>query len=148
MKRIQMFYVFDEHTDYIEECEKLGFVPVGYDGYRVNQFERHGKRYNVLGRNECCSGWEINIVQEGFDKFDELMHLLLNSHVYDERVISIGLMLKNHYNRFLTELTKKFPQDRFDRKKKKVVKLITKDICKNSYDVSNMKELIDICKSM
>lgn len=148
MKRTQIFYVFDEHTDYVAECEKLGFVPIKYDGNYVKQFERDGKRYNVLGRNECCSGWEINIVQDGFDSFDELMFLLLNSRKYDERVICIGLMLKNHYSRFLSELVKKFPQDKFDRKRKKVVKLIIKDICKNSYEVSEMKELIEICKGI
>lgn len=148
MRRKQVFYVFDEHTDYIAECKKLGFVPVKYDGRFVKQFELCGKRYNVLGRNECYSGWEINIVQEGIDQFDELMFVLLNSHTYDERVVSIGLMLKNHYNCFLSELTAKFSQDRFDRKKKKAVKLITKDICKNSYDVSKMKELIEICKNI
>lgn len=148
MIKKQVFYVFDEHTDYIAECEKLGFVPIKYDGSFVKQFELYGKRYNVLGRNECYSGWEINIVQEGIDQFDELMFVLLNSHTYDERVVSIGLMLKNHYDCFLSELTKNFPQDKFDRKKKKTVKLITKDICKNSYDVSNMKELIEVCKSI
>lgn len=145
MRKRQIFYVFDEHTDYIAECEKLGFVPVKYDGCFVKQFELNGKRYDVLGRNECYSGWEINIVQEGIDEFDELMFMLLNSHTYDERVVSIGLMLKNYYDCFLSELTKKSPQDK---SKKKLVKLITKNICKNSYDVSNMKELIEICKSM
>ena len=146
MMKSQIFYVFDEHTDYIRECEKLGFVPVEYEGFRVTKFEKQGRKYNVLGRNECYSGWEINVVHEDVDSFEELMFLLLNSRIYDEKAVSIGLMLKNHYNDFLSELNKGFPQDRFNRKRKKAVKLITKDICGKSYEISEMKELLEICR--
>lgn len=146
MGKKQIFYVFDEHTDYIAECKKLGFVPIDYDGYHVKQFEKNGKKYNVLGRNECYSGWEINVVKEGVNKFEELMTLLLKSRIYDEKVVCIGLMLKKYYNNFLSEFSKEFPEDSFNRKKKKVAKLIAKDICCKSYEVSEMKELLEICK--
>lgn len=137
--------MFDEHTDYIRECEKLGFVPVEYEDYRVTKFEKQGKKYNVLGKNDCYSGWEINVVDEEVNTFEELMFLLLNSRIYDEKAVSIGLMLKNHYSSFLSELDKGFPKDMFNRKRKKAVKLITKDICGKSYKVSQMKELLEIC---
>lgn len=148
MKKKQIFYVFDEHTDYIKECKKNGFVPIKYDGYHVKQFEKFGKTYSVLGRNDCYSGWEINIILDDVSTFEELMHILIDSHVYDEKVVSIGLMLKNYYEQFIAKLSQEFPKDKFNIKKKKIVKLITQDVCENSFEVSNMKELLEICKKI
>lgn len=147
IKRKQKFYVFDEHTDYIAECKKLGFIPTKYDDYFVKQFICGEEKYDVYGRNECYSGWEINVVQSENYSFENLLSILLNSRIYDERVVSIGLILKKYYSLFLTAFTNDSFQGRLE-KKKKIAKLILKDICKKSYDVSKMNELIVICKNI
>lgn len=141
-----MFYVFDEHTDYIAECKKIGLLPIEHEDCFVKQFYCGETRYDVFGRHECYSGWEINVVQSGSYTFDDLLNILIDSHIYDEKVVSLGFILKNHYKSFLDTLMNDSLQDRCG--KKKIIKLITKDICKKSYDVSKMKELIQICKNI
>lgn len=137
--------MFDEHTDYVLECKKIGFIPIKLCDYYVKEFDLYGKKYIVLGRNECYSGWEINLVpMEVFD-FNELLFIALKSKIYAEKVVSIGLILKYYYNDFLTELKNFFLGCKLNKDQKKLIKLILKDISKNSYEVGNMKELLKLC---
>lgn len=141
----QQFYVFDEHTDYLTECRKIGFSIYRQNTAFENTLELSNIMYRVLGRNDCYSGWEINIVEQKEFDFEELLFIALNSCIYDEKVVSIGLILKNYYSDFIDELRRDFQPCNLKHSQKKLLKLILKDVCKKSYQVGNMDELLEIC---
>lgn len=146
IKKRRKFYVFGEHTDYVAECEKMGFVPSKRDGHFVEQFICGKHKYNVYGVHECYSGWEINVVQSGDYTFESLLYILLNSRFYSERIVSLGFILKYYYDEFLAEFTDDSSQNIFGKKRKKIAKEIVKEVSERSDEVSEMKELIEICK--
>lgn len=46
MASVQKFYVFDEHTDYVKECKKIGMMPIGNE-IPVKSFEYDGAKQNM-----------------------------------------------------------------------------------------------------
>ena len=45
-----LFYVFDEHTDYVEELKSIGMENISSDD---TLFTYHNLKYQLLGRNDC-----------------------------------------------------------------------------------------------
>lgn len=145
MNKYQRFYVFDEHTDYVRACEKIGFFTTKQIGCFAEEFTRNGEPYKVLGRNECYSGWEINIVPDRDFGFDELALMAFNSHIYDERAVSIGLIIKNFCDDFIALLNVRFLNHKLKRNEKKLLNLIVKDISVKYCNVEKLQELTAIC---
>lgn len=187
-KKLKKFYVFDEHTDYIKACRRLGMVPVDnvreqdlghypcgefvvmgkpdenvenliervstnsfYDGFRfrknemdVKYLECDGVIYEVLGCNECYSGWEITVMALPEMKFHELVSLLCNTKDAGELRGSLGILLKKYYKEFCPVL---IAGEIFDRKaSRKIAKLISEEIARTSEPVSEMRELLAWCR--
>lgn len=188
-KKLKKFYIFDEHTDYIKACRRLGMVPVDnvrephlgnypcgefvvmgksdenvdnliervstnsfYDGFRfmrngieVKRLECDGILYEVLGCNECYSGWEITVMALPEMKFHELVSLLCDTKDAGELRGSLGILLKKYYKEFCSVLT---AGETFDRKtSRKIARLISQEIAENSEPVSEMHELLVWCRS-
>lgn len=55
------FYVFDEHTDFVKECVKIGMKPLNGGPY-VEKFDFNGLIYQALSVNECYSGSEVTVM--------------------------------------------------------------------------------------
>ncbi len=139
---MQHFYVFDEHTDYIAECIKLGLTPVYDKGGDVNYFVHHQKKYIVLSVHECYSGWTTTIMALPCLGYGKLIQLLETTKIYDEKVGCIGMLLKK-YNSLFLEYVQKSPSKCV----KKLKRIIFKDIAPNSTYVSQMEDLIEFCKN-
>lgn len=147
MKKDLDFYMFDEHIDYVKECEKMGFSVTKQDDLWVEEFEKNGRKYSVLGVHDCYSGWEINIAPSGDISFDDLLHTALNPRAEDERFVCMGLILKRYYSEIFATLKNDISRRKLSKNEKKLLKLIVNNIRFESDEVSEMKELIDICSN-
>ena len=130
----QYFYVFDEHTDYVRECTKIGMIPLSNEEF-VEYFEYDGAKYKVLSINECFSGWTIT--------YCELLNLMFNSRPYDEIVGSIGIILKSHLDEFILYLKTEHPKKR---RLHKIKKLIKNEISERNSNVQQMFDLLSLCQ--
>ena len=138
----RFFYVFDEHTDYIKECKKLGMLPIGKEMF-IKEFNLNGTKYKVLSSHECFSGWEITVMAIPELSYSELLNLMINSRYYSEIVGSIGIILKKHLNEFIVYL-KSEPSN--NRKIKKIKKMIRTEISERNQNVQQMYELLSLCR--
>lgn len=146
-KSKNLFYVYDEHTDYVKQCIKMGMIPQDRSSNLVESFIFDNVKYVLLGQNECYSGWEHNIMAMPQLSYERLMHLALHSNVYDERVGSLGILLKSHFTLFENNFINLINED-FQNKKqiKKMSKLILNEINNRSFQVSQMTNLLYHCK--
>ena len=137
----QLFYVFDEHTDYVQECTEMGMIPLSNETF-VEYFEFDGIKYKVLSVNECFSGWTITLMAMPKLSYSELLNVMLDSRSYDEIVGSLGIVLKEHLNDFILYL-------KTERSKKlrlhKIKKMIKNDISERNSDVQQMIDLLSLC---
>ena len=139
------FYVFDEHTDYVYECKKMGMKPIGNETF-IKEFIFDEVKYKVLSLHECFSGWEINVMAIPELSYSELLNVMLSSKYYDEIVGSIGIILKKHLNKFIEYLKLETSNSKQHRKIKKIEKIIKKEISERNPNVNKMDELLHICK--
>ncbi len=135
------FYVFDEHTDYIRECEKIGMKPIGNQTL-VKYFLFGETKYEVLFCNECFSGWEITVMALPELSYSELLYMVMNSRFYDEIVGGIGIILKRHSDEFIRYLSSVTSNNK---KVNKVKKIIKNEIGKRNPDVKAMTKLLKLC---
>ncbi|MBR5320733.1 MAG: hypothetical protein IKU41_02710 [Clostridia bacterium] len=136
-----LFYVFDEHTDYVSECQKIGMIPTKGYPY-VENFLFDDVEYKVLSIHECYSGWEITLMALPEMSYNQLVCVLLNSKNYDELVGCLGIILKKYLERFIVDF------DKFEtskRKFKKIKKIILNEISERSIYVSEMHTLLNKC---
>lgn len=136
----QIFYVFDEHTDFINECMKKGMIPCG------NPF-RHGfmygdTRYVVLSPHDCYSGWELTVMALPCLDYENLIIVLESSKVYAEIVGCIGILLKKHEKEFTDYIS-----TLRTKRGKKIKKIILDELVERSLYVKKMTRLIEVCKS-
>ncbi len=137
----RFFYVFDEHTDYVRECQKIGMKPIENNAF-IENFEYDGTKYTVLSCNECYSGWEITVMALPEMSYSDLFDILMNSRFYDEIVGSIGIILKKHLDEFLRHLSS---ESLNNKRIKKVKKMIKKEISERNSNVKGMTELLNLC---
>lgn len=137
--RKKIFYVFDEHTDYIKECERMGMKS---NKTLTEDFEFDGTKYKVLSPNECYSGWEITAMALPELSYSELFNIVMNSRFYDEIVGSIGILLKKYSDEFITYLK---AQSSNNIRLRKIKKIIKKEISERDPNVKQMTELLDLC---
>ncbi len=137
----RFFYVFDEHTDYVRECKKIGMMPIEKEVF-VKNFDYDGIRYEVLNLYECFSGWEITVMATPELSYPELLNLMMNSRCYDEIVGSIGIVLKKYPNEFAMYLKSESSNQK---RLLKIKKLIKKEIGVRNPDVKAMTELLKLC---
>lgn len=137
----RLFYVFDEHTDYVKECQKMGMNPIGTDAF-TKKFEYDGTAYKVLSCNECYSGWEITVMALPEMSYSDLLELMMNSQFYDEIVGSIGIAVKKYPHEFFEFLNN---EPFVNRKIGKIKKTIKSEISERNSNVKEMIELIGLC---
>ena len=137
----QLFYVFEEHTDFVKECIKLGMKPIKGDQF-VELFDFNGVLYKTLSVNECYSGWEINVMALPYMNYSQLINVLENTKIYSEIVGCIGILLKEHLDEFMKYLSESSNRDKRIRKIKKI---IVKEISDRSSRVAEMYDLIKLC---
>lgn len=140
MKR-QLFYVFDEHTDFVSECVKLGMRPIKGFPF-VELFDFGGVIYKTLSVQECYSGWEITVMALPYMDYSQLICTLQVSKIYDEIVGCLGILLKEYSNDFLKYLTN---CSKSDKRMKKIKKVILKELACRSRYVASMTDLLEIC---
>lgn len=138
----QLFYVFDEHTDYIKECIKIGMKPIGNYPF-VREFEYDGVVYKALSVHDCYSGWTITLMALPYMNYEQLIMTLKTSKIYDEIVGCLGMLLKNHascFEKYISQCRKP------DKTMKRIKRIICNDIASNCTPVSKMDNLLRICK--
>lgn len=139
MKAKQFFYVFDEHTDVVKECIKIGLESCSEQSAFKSVFD--DTRYILLSPHDCYSGWPITLMALPCLNYEDLIRVLESSRIYDEIVGCIGILLKNHTEKFIDYISKTQT-----RKSKKIKRMILNDIVDRSPYVSKMKRLIEVCK--
>ena len=137
----RLFYVFDEHTDYVIECEKLGMKPIENNAF-IENFECDGTNYKVLSCNECYSGWEITVMALPEMSYSDLFDIMISSRFYDEIVGSIGIILKKHLDEFIRYLN---TEPLNNKRLRKIKKMIKKEISEKNSNVGEMKDLLNLC---
>ena len=136
----QLFYVFDEHTNVLKECSKLGLK--FYDEQNVYKHVTKNIEYILMSPHDCYSGWTITLMAIPCLTYEELIKTIETSKIYDEIIGCIGILLKKHTETFIYYLSK------IETKRtKKIKKIILEDIVENSPYVSKMSKLIELCKS-
>ena len=136
----QVFYVFDEHTDVVTECKKKGLELCGND--LVFEYISKDTKYILLSPHECYSGWAITLMALPCLNYEGLIKMVETSKIYDEIVGCIGMLLCNYTDSFIDYLTKVQ-----SKRSKKIKRIILSDIVGNSSYVSQMDQLIRICKT-
>lgn len=136
----RLFYVFDEHTDYVRECQKMGMNPILTDSF-LKDFEYDGTKYKALSCNECYSGWKITVMALPEMSYSDLLALMMNNQFYDEIVGSIGIALKKYPHEFVAFLSNEPPANKRIRRIKKI---INDEISKKNSNVRQMETLHDI----
>lgn len=137
----QLFYVFDEHTNFVSECIKLGMKPI--KGYPfVEEFDSDGVIYKTLSVNECYSGWEITVMALPYMSYCQLIKTIQESKIYDEIVGCLGILLKDHLQEFMKYLSE---CSKSDKKIIKIKKIISKELASRSSYVSSMTKLLEMC---
>lgn len=136
----RLFYVFDEHTDYVRECQKMGMNPIVTDSF-PKDFEYGGTKYKALSRNECYSGWEIIVMALPEMSYSDLLALMMNSRFYDEIVGSIGIALKKYPHEFAAFLSN---EPLANKRIRRIKKIINDEISKRNSNVRQMEILHDI----
>lgn len=135
----QLFYVFDEHTDIVKECLKVGIKPAG--DQNTYEYVKGDIKYILLSPHECYSGWTITLMALPYLSYMELIKVIETSKKYDEIVGCIGILLNKYTENFIDYLSKNQT-----RKIKKIKRIILTDIVNNSPYVSKMIRLIQVCK--
>ena len=135
------FYVFDEHTDYIKACEKIGMKAIG-DKPDVKHFLFGETEYEVLFCHDCFSGWQITVMELPELSFAELLQLVMSSRCYDEIVGGIGMILKKHSDEFVRFLSTETSNNK---KVGKIKKIIKKEISERNPEVKAMTDLLALC---
>ena len=135
------FFVFDEHTDYVKECIKIGMKPIKGHTY-VEEFVYSGTKYKTLSMNDCYSGWTITIMALPKPTYIELIRIVLKSNCYDEFVGGLGILLKEYpqeFKRFLEKSSNK------NKRIRKIKKTILNEISIRIPQVLVMSDLLLIC---
>lgn len=143
----QLFYVFDEHTDYVQACIKLCMKPIKYHHTFpefVEEFNLDGVVYKTLGVHECYSGWCVTIMATPRMEYSQLITALVTTNIYDEFVGCLGILLKYHRDEFVVYLAESAKNDK---RIKKIKKVILRDLAENCEIVRNMTQLLEVCKS-
>lgn len=141
VQKKRLFYVFDEHTDYVRECQKMGMTPIIVTDSFAKDFEYDGTKYKALSCNECYSGWEITVMALPEMSYLDLVTLMMNSQFYDEIVGSIGIALKRYPHEFFTFLNN---ESLANRKIRKIKKIIKSEISERNPNVKELIKIIDL----
>lgn len=105
-----LFYLIDEHEDNVIFCKKRRLKPIIYDEVKVpntditflnvQEYSAGKYVYKVLQSAECYSGYPITLMREPQLSYDDLINVLLHTKKYDERLGSLGILLKQYPNDF------------------------------------------------
>lgn len=105
-----LFYLIDEHDDNILFCKRKRLKPLIYKKAKVpntdivfldvQKYYTNKYVYKVLQSSECYSGYPITLMREPQLSYDDLINVLLRTKKYDERLGSLGVLLKHYPESF------------------------------------------------
>lgn len=169
MSKYLLFYLIDEHTNETVFCKKRGLIPCKYEKkicyssdnsdedyvfYRTIQYvdKRSKCVYDVLDKQQCYSGFNTTLMRQPKLMFDDLIKTAITSKNRDERIGSIGILLKDYQTDFEKYLSNVIKTQFSDIKTKKRVKwmavFITDYIWKNTSFVWHLESIKKLCEKI
>lgn len=139
MKQGQLFYLFDEHTDVDKVLKKIGLQPCGKHN---DVFFLGDTKYIRLSPHECYSGCAVTIMALPYMDYTALINVIETAKNGDDIIGSTGLLLKKYPKAFTEYLSRTQT-----RRSTKIKRIISRFIAANSSYVSEMKPLLEVCKS-
>ena len=141
---LKAFYVFDEHTDYVKECQKIGLSKtIKYDK-AIEEWIVDDRVYKRLDPWECYSFLAIVLMQLPEPSFDVLFEMALKSKDYGEKYASLGIILAKH-EKLLAHKIK--TQRVLTREMKNLIKEIIR-LLNHSTVNEDFSELLALCDSI
>lgn len=162
MNKPLLFYIIHEFTDIETYCKRKGLIPYKYKEMSTGiegdpvikiavQYIKEGYIYDVLEEEQCRSECMAVLMRLPKLTYEKLLSVALNSKYSDERIGSIGIILKDYPNEFEQFLTSMLDADTADLQNKKNIKRISKyvyNLINESYLIRDLENMRDLCEKL
>lgn len=158
--RTPLFYTIGEYTDIEKYCKRKGLKPhqtilKTLDGQPfpvVTQYCKGGYIYDVLGFEQCYSGYMVTLMRLPGLSALELWEVARASRSLDERAGAVGMLLKEHpetFEAFLSETCRKpVLSGRERRQLRRLASFILDFVCACNSHVQDREAILSLCRGL
>ena len=160
MGKSELFYAIGEYTDDARYFKRKGLQP-----YKIAMKSLDGKPFPVvleytngkdiyvsLEADKCYSGYVVTLMRLPKLSFDELLSVALTANRIEDRAGSLGIILKNHEDRFEQYLLAIKQNEYLDTIHKKQIAVVTTFVCefiqKNTSYIRDMEKILSLCAEL
>lgn len=158
MHKALLFYTIGEYTSVERYCKRKGLKPFKtimktLDNQPfpvVTQYSKGEYIYDVLGYQDCYSGYMVTLMRLPQLAYQELLNVALTSHNSDERAGATGILLKDYPREFEDFLLMVSEKNIVDKQEKRQILRLTRFIldfvCAYTSYVQDMGTVISLCQ--
>ena len=160
MHKALLFYTIGEYTSVERYCKRKGLKPFKtimktLDNQPfpvVTQYSKGEYIYDVLGYQDCYSGYMVTLMRLPQLSYQELLNVALTSRNPDERAGATGMLLKDHPREFENFLLMVSEKDSAGKQEKSQILRLTNFIldfvCAYTSYVQDMGTVITLCQKI